>query len=79
MLIQRLQKWWIENPSLLTCVKTIQYDAIHTCERLVWIFNPPFLKSLDYYNHITEGTSHMKGEEASWKLPSVTSVTVLTV
>ena len=28
MLTQRLQKWWIENPSLLTCVKTIQYDAI---------------------------------------------------
>ena len=27
MLIQRLQKWWIENPSLLTCVKTIQNSA----------------------------------------------------
>ena len=23
MLIQRLQKWWIENPSLLICVNTI--------------------------------------------------------
>jgi hypothetical protein len=27
MLIQRLQKCWIENPSLLTCVKTIQNSA----------------------------------------------------
>ena len=27
MLIQRLQKWWIENPILLTCVKTIQNSA----------------------------------------------------
>ena len=27
MLIQRLQKWWIENSSLLTCVKTIQNFA----------------------------------------------------
>ena len=27
MLIQRFQKQWIENPSLLTCVKTIQNSA----------------------------------------------------
>ena len=34
MLIQRLQKWWIENPSLLTCVKTIQtstYGIVLDC------------------------------------------------
>ena len=35
MLIQRLQKWWIETPSLLTCVKTIQNSAR---VRSVWIF-----------------------------------------
>ena len=34
MLIQKLQKWWIENPSLLTCVKTIQnsvYGVVLYC------------------------------------------------
>ena len=34
MLIQRLQKWWIENPSLLTCVKAIQnfaYGVVLDC------------------------------------------------
>ena len=39
-----LQRWWIENPSLLTCVKTIQNSAygivltIFTHLRLVCIF-----------------------------------------
>ena len=34
MLIQRIQKRWIENPRLLMCLKTIQCNAV----RSVWIF-----------------------------------------
>ena len=44
MLILRLQKLWIKNLSLLTCVKTIQ-----NWERFGF-YNPTFLKSLDYHN-----------------------------
>ena len=43
MLIQKIQKWWIENPSLLTCVKTIQNSTygvtlvcFYTCEISVY-------------------------------------------
>ena len=42
--MQRHQKWWIQNPSLLTCVKTIRNFAYVVCwivftrVRLVLIF-----------------------------------------
>ena len=57
MLIQSLQKWWIENPSLLNFVKTIQKLRLrsriglflHAWDRFGY-FNLPFLKPLDYHN-----------------------------
>jgi hypothetical protein len=39
MLIQRLQKWWIENPSLLNCLKAIQDYVSHG---FTGAFEPPF-------------------------------------
>ena len=41
MPIKRLQKCWIENPSLLTCVKTlpmVSYWIVLTLVLAVWIF-----------------------------------------
>ena len=53
MLIQRLQKCYIENPSLFTCdkqTKTPSTACIGLFSRvtLVQFFNPTFLKLLDY-------------------------------
>ena len=48
MLIHRLKKWWIENPSLLTCVKIIHnsaYSIVLDC------FYTPDFSIHHFWNH----------------------------
>ena len=52
MLIQSLQKWWIENPSLLNCVKqsktwTMALYRIGYGVRLVWIFKSTIFEVIE--------------------------------
>ena len=55
MLIQKLQKWWIENPSLLTCGKWVQNSTnwiVFTYIRSIWILQPNIFKVIGFITSI---------------------------